>query len=330
MNKKNNFYWSRFLVAVPIFLLMIVVYSCSYSNEKNSMREQTIKDLNLPATINFSKSDTMLSESLSGELSQQLYELNKNQLKDHSKIKFNYQEKWNIGYRIKSDRDFDIMVVQQEKDAKIKCLVTISKKKPIRIISSIIVALDNYNEVKGVVESENWSSEIAPDLTVKVNKHYEKISDENSKSTNGTNVENNHDLYKILPDGQIQIIQKKEVAKLDSIASKKFDVVLIFMKKPADGDPQLSEDWLLYNTEIENFCATVGVQVQYCYDNFATIGILNNKKKIITKLNIQKIVDSQNSGYVFVSDDSPMIFVPFGPSDETIKYIRKYFKLGEE
>lgn len=311
--------------------MLLSLFSCTNRDDKNSMREQTIKELNLPATINFSESDTALRESLSEDLTKQLYELNKNQLKDKSKIKFNYQDKWNIGYRIKSDKDFDIMVVQQEKDAKIKCLVTVSKKKPIRIISSIIVALDNYNEAKGVLESENWTSEISPDLTVKVNKHYEKILDEDEPSTSkGSNVENNHDLYRILPDGKIEFVSKNESVKMDSLASKKYDAVIIFMNKPNDEAPQLSEDWLLYNTEVENYCATAGVQVQYSYENFTNVAILNPKKKAIAKLNIQKYVDQYGSGYIFASDDTPLIYVPFGPSEETIKYIKQYFKITSE
>jgi hypothetical protein len=331
MDKMKKYNCNTSLILLSVVSLLLSLYSCTNRDDKNSLREQTIKELNLPATINFSESDTALRESLSEDLTKQLYELNKNQLKDKSKIKFNYHDKWNIGYRIKSDKDFDIMVVQQEKDAKIKCLVTISKKKPIRIISSIIVALDNYNETKGVLESENWTSEISPDLTVKVNKHYEKILDEDvATSSKGSNVENNHDLYKILPDGKIEFISKNEPGKQDSSLLKKYDAVIIFMNKPADEAPQLSEDWLLYNTEVENYCATVGIQVQYCYDNFTNVTILNPKKKAIAKLNIQKSVDQYGSGYIFASDDTPLIYVPFGPSEETIKYIKQYFKITSE
>ena len=331
MNRIKEYNCNKSFLLISIIGLFLFLFSCSNRDDKNSLREQTIKELNLPATINFSETDTVLSESLSEDLAKQLYELNKNQLKDHSKIKFNYQDKWNIGYRIKSDKDFDIMVVQQEKDAKIKCLITINKKKPIRIISSIIVALDNYKETKGILESENWTSEISPDLTVKVNKHYEKILNEDTKTaSSGSNIENNHDLYKILPDGKIEFVSKNEPSKQDSSVLRKYDAVIIFMNKPADEAPQLSEDWLLYNTEVENYCGTVGIQVQYCYDNFNNVNVFNSKKKSLAKFNIQKYVDQYGSGYLFVSDDTPLIYAPFGPSEETIRFIKQYFKITSE
>jgi hypothetical protein len=322
---KVNYNW---LVIVVFGLLTLG--ACSHGDKDQTLREQTIKELKLPATISFSENDTSNSEFLNQELSEQLNSINKSQLNDNSKIKFNYQEKWNVGYRIKSDKDFDIMVVEQGKDSKVKCLITISKKKPVRIISSIVVALDNYKETKGVLESENWTSEISPDLTVKVNKHYEKILNEDETSATGNNVANNQALYRILPDGKIEYITKNDGAKQDSILAKKFDAVIIFMNKPADEAPQLSEDWLLYNTEVENFCETSGIQVQYCYDNFENVNILNSKKKPITKINIQKFVDQFSSGYILISDDTQMMYVPFGKSEETIKYITKYFQLISE
>lgn len=329
MNKRVENKKARITMVVLACILFFIV-SCDRGDNKNSLREQTIKELKLPATINFSESDTSLREFLSEELSGQLNELNKNQIKDHSKIKFNYQDKWNIGYRIKSEKDFDIMVVEQEGDAKIKCLITLSKKKPIKIISSIIVALDNYNEVKGVLESENWSSEINTDLTVKVKKHYEKIVDDHEVVTEGSSVVNNHDIYKISADGKINVISKSDGIKQDSTLNQKYDVVVIFMNKPTDEAPQLSEDWLLFNTEVENFCSSVDIQVQYCYENFDQVSVLNSKKKTIAKLNIKKIAQQYNSGYVLASDGLPMIYVPYGSSDETIKYIKQYFKLNSE
>lgn len=328
MDTMNKYNPKKPILILSIVGLLLFLFSCSQGNDKNSLREQTIKELNLPATINFSESDSSLSEALSEELTSQLYELNKKQMTDKSKIKFNYQDKWHIGYRIKADKGFDIMVVQQEKDAKIKCLITVSKQKPIRIISSIIVALDNYNEAKGMLESENWTSEISPDLTVKVNKHYEKILNEDvENNSQGSNVENNHDIYRIQPDGKIESVSKKESNKQDSLALKKYNAVIIFMNKPSDEDPQLSEDWLLFNTEVENYCETVGILVQYCYDNFSNVTILNSKKRPLAKINIQKFVDQFSSGYIFTSSDNPLIYVPFGPSEETIRYIKQYYKI---
>lgn len=327
MNNREKNIGKKILLQITIVCVVLFLFSCTREENKNSLRNQTISELVLPATINFSESDSSIRESLSADLSSQLNELNKNQVKDHSKIKYNYQDKWNIGYKIKSEKEFDIMVVEQQGDAKIKCLITISKKAPIRIISSIIVALNNYQEDKGILESENWTSEISTDLEVKVKKHYEKIMDENEVTNPGSSVVNNHDLYKILPDGKIEIISKSDVVKKDSTLPVKYDVVIIFMNKPADGAPQMSEDWLLFNTEVENFCSTAGIQVQYCYENFSNVGILGPRKKVITKLNIQKIVDQHSSGYIFTSDDTPLIFVPFGPSEETIKFIKQYYKI---
>lgn len=329
IEKKNNISKKWFL-RIYMISMLIFLFSCSRENNENSLRNQTINELVLPATINFSETDTSIREYLSEELTKQLNELNKNQIQDHSKIKYNYQDKWNIGYKIKSEKDFDIMVVEQLGEAKIKCLITISKKNPIRIISSIIVALDNYQEKKGILESENWTSEISSDLKVKVKKHYEKIVDENEVSKPGLNVVNNHDLYKILPDGTIENISKNDGNKKDSIMSSKYDVVIIFMNKLADEAPQLSEDWLLFNTEIENFCNSSDIQVQYCYDNFEQVSIVNSKKKTVAKLNIKKYSQQYNSGYILASDDSPMIYIPYGPSDVTIKYIKQYFKLSLE
>lgn len=327
MNRREKNIGKKLLIQIAIICVVLSLFSCTREDDKKSLRNQTISELILPATINFSESDSSIRESLSADLSSQLNELNKNQVKDHSKIKYNYQDKWNIGYKIKSEKDFDIMVVEQQGDAKIKCLITISKKAPIRIISSIIVALNNYQEDKGILESENWTSEISSDLEVKVKKHYEKIMDENEVTKPGSNVVNNHDLYKILPDGKIEIISKSDVVKKDSTLPVKYDVVIIFMNKPTDGAPQMSEDWLLYNTEVENFCATAGIQVQYCYENFANVGIFGPRKRVISKLNIQKLVDQHSSGYIFTSDDTPLIFVPFGPSEETIKFIKQYYKI---
>jgi hypothetical protein len=330
MKKKTTYKNTKTAHLAIVACLLLFIISCGHIDDKNSLREQTIKELKLPATINFSESDTSLREFLSDELTGQLNELNKNQLKDHSKIKFNYHDKWNIGYRIKSGKDFDIMVVEQEGDAKIKCLITLSKKKPIKIISSIIVALDNYNEVKGVLESENWSSEINTDFTVKVKKHYEKIVDEHEVTNSGSSVVNDHDIYKISEDGQITVISKTDATKQDSTLIQKYDAVIIFMNKPSDEAPQLSEEWLLYNTEVENFCATSGIQIQYCYDNFEQVSIFNSKKKAVAKLNIKKYALQYNSGYILASDDTPMIYVPYGSSDETIKYIKQYFNLIAE
>ncbi|MEI6347348.1 MAG: hypothetical protein WCP69_05305 [Bacteroidota bacterium] len=321
---------NNYILSIVLVICLLVVSSCSEGSKDQSLREQTIKELKLPATISFLDTDTSNIEFLNQELCNQLNSINKSQHQNASKINFNYQEKWNIGYRIKSDKDFDIMVVEQGKDSKVKCLITISKQKPVRIISSIIVALDNYKEAKGVLEAENWTSEISPDLVVKVNKHYEKILNDDEVESKGANVANNQDLYKILADGKIEIVSKNEASKQDSIILKKYSTVIIFMNKPTDEAPQLSEDWLLFNTEVENFCTSSGIQAQYCYDNFENVAILNIKKKQIAKINIQKFVDQYGSGYLLTSDDTQPLYVPFGPSEETIKYIRQYFQIVTE
>lgn len=325
-----NFIKNIFGSLVFCLVGMLVFYACSNDEKSQSLREQTINELNLPATISFSETDTTNKEFLNQELSEQLNKINQNQNKNDSKIKFNYQEKWSVGYRIKSDKDFDIMVVEQGKDSKVKCLITISKKKPIRVISSIVVALDNSKESKGILEAENWTSEISPDLLVKVNKHYEKILNDDETAPTDNNVANNQDLFKILSDGKIQYVTKSDAPKFDSLLLKKYNVVIVFMNKPADEAPQLSEDWLLYNTEVENYCTAVGVQVQYCYENFENVNILNVKKKAIAKINIQKYVTQYNSGYLLVSDVNPAVYVPFGPSEETTKMIKQYFQITAE
>ena len=75
-----------------LIIVLLLVSACSHSDKDQTLREQTIKELKLPATISFSENDTSNSEFLNQELSEQLNSLNKSQLNDNSKIKFNYQD----------------------------------------------------------------------------------------------------------------------------------------------------------------------------------------------------------------------------------------------
>ena len=107
---------NNYILSIVLVICLLVVSSCSEGGKDQSLREQTIKELKLPATISFLDTDTSNIEFLNQELCNQLNSINKSQHQNASKINFNYQEKWNIGYRIKSDKDFDIMVVEQGKD----------------------------------------------------------------------------------------------------------------------------------------------------------------------------------------------------------------------
>jgi len=314
-----------------IYLLaFLALSSCSNDDDVQTLRDKTIKELTLPAKVSLVDYDSSNTEFLSDTLSKQLNGLTGRFPGEKPQLKLSYDQKWSIGYKIKSDKDFDIMVVEQGKNSKIRCLITISKKNPIQIISSIIVALDNYKESIGLIESEVWTSDISKDLLVKVNKQYEKIknseTNKNSEADiNDKNVALTEETYKILSSGKIEIMKKNYQAKIDSTLNNKYDAIIFYMVKASDESPQLSEDWLLYNNEIQTICNENNIQTQYCYENFEKVSITNSKGKIIETLNIKPFVDEFSSGYIVAKNDKKPMFIPFSKPVETLPLISKYF-----
>jgi len=318
------------IIKVIYFSIILILSSCNNNDDVQTLRDKTIKELTLPAKVSLVDYDSSNTEYLSDTLSQQLNSLTGRFPGEKPQLKLSYDQKWSIGYKIKSDKDFDIMVVEQGKNSKVRCLITISKKIPIQIISSIIVALDNYKESLGSIESEVWTSDISKDLLVKVNKQYEKIKNteinKKSESENdGKNIALAEETYKILPSGKIEIMKNTYQTKIDSTINKKYDIVIIFMIKATDESPQLSEDWLLYNNDIQNICSENNIQTQYCYDNFEKVNISNSKGKTIETLNIKTFVDEFSSGYIVAKNDKKPLYIPFSKPEESLPLISKYF-----
>ena len=318
----------------PIFIFLFFIFlflSCNDEENNLKLRKRALKEITLPTKISILDYDTSNTEYLPDSLSKELNNLTSNNNSLKPQLQLNYDNKWAIGYKIKTDKDFDILVVEQGKYSKIRCLITISKKQPIKIISSIIVAIDNYKETKNSIESELWTSDITNDLLVRVNKQYEKIEN-NTNIYIDENIENNNvfiteDKFKILPDGKIEFIKKNIPTKIDSnIIDKKYQVVLIFMKKTEDESAQFSENWLVNNTEIQNICTENSVQSQYCYDNFESAIIKNSIGKNIDTLNIKNIIKDYNVGYIVAKNNKTPQYIPYTNINEILLSFSQYFE----
>lgn len=315
-----------------IISFLFIFVSCSKENNQQSLRERKLREITLPTKITILDFDTSNTEFLPDSLSKDLNDLTQKNFSVKPRMQLNYEPKWAIGYKIKTDKDFDILIVEQGTTSKIRCLITISKKPPIKIISSIIVAIDNYKETNNVIESELWASDISHDLTVKVNRQYEKIENSNNinldENLENENIFTSEEKFKILPTGMIEFIKKPKFVKNDSlIIDKKYNVAVIYLNKL---DPQISEyneEWLLNSNELENICNYNSIQTQYCYNNFDSVFIKNPHGKIVDTINIKNFVNENKMGFILAKNNKTPIYFPFKNNKEYIEPFSQYFDM---
>lgn len=253
-------------------------------------------------------------------------------------LQFEYQNRWKICYKVNSEKNFDIYVVEQtdEKDASSLMLITTQKANPQNIISAVMVGLENYIENPNKIEAEDWSAFIDENLSIKVLKKYETIISSNNENlidlSENSNIKKSIDeieeTYKINDDGSIVFIDKAIFNKQSAIKQDlSYRAVIAFNKINSDDNIENSDEWMINNVEIQNACQLQNILFIQTFDNFNNVIISNNEGIQLDTIDISIITEKMQKGYVLVHSKMDPSFVDFTDKNTILTAISAYFNI---
>lgn len=320
-----------------IFAFLIIASSCNSGKEKETNHLLLYPELKPPFRIGVNQiSDKDSIPELQLNFKNKLV----NDEKSQSQIlQFEYKNNWKVCYKINTDKQFDILIVQQTNpsDAHSLMLITTQKDNPDNVISALIVGLENYSENEEKIESEDWNSFINSDLSINVRKEYQAIfnteigknetfSERVNTKTNVTEVE---EKYQIKDDGKISFIDKAIFSK-PSIQQKElsYRAVIAFKSSNEELDDPMNDEWLLNNVEIQNTCSYQNIFFIQAYDNFGQVFITDNFGNIMDTIDITFATNKILKGYVMIHSKYTPNYIDYSDKKTVLTAISSYFNIN--
>ncbi len=323
---------------IGLLWLIIINTSCSTNNENDSNSNSAIyPELTPPVRVSINQIQE--KDSINGLIiSDVKKKLIKNSEIQNDILKFNFENKWSICYRVNADKKFDIFVLEQINKQNLRSLIIVTSQKdqPENIFSAVIVGLENYSENSTKIETENWSTSINSDLSFKILKQYEAIiaidskkmidlSENNSTRTSKTEVE---ETYQIKEDGTIEFINKAIFSSpISPVKKLSYRAVIAFKMINDENDDPMNEEWMLNNIEIQNACLAHNILYIQVYDNFNSVLITNESGITLDTIDISFVTEKTQKGYVLIHSKMDPSFVDFSDKNTVLKAISDYFNI---
>ncbi len=323
-----------FIILCSVFFS--VTFCARDAAESENENANTIQEIGLP--IRIIKANTMVSDSSQVLIIDDVSSI----LCKHEKIQkpvlnFQYDNKWVISYKIRADKSFDIYVVEKHSDQKAhsKMLITTQKEDPSSVISAVMIAYDNYSEIPGKIETEEWEATIKEDLSLKILKTYNIVaSDEKSGyidvaelSSNAKKKNEVEEIYKISDDGVIEFVENVVFLQPEVTQPILNYRALLAFNMLNENIEDVNDEWILNVAEIQMACQRSGILFFENYENLSSVIIRNEKGDMLDSLNLSKYSQNSSMGYLLLHSKKEPQFVQFQSASDVLKSVSEYFNI---